>query len=1017
MALKECNFVQNIIADMVAQGWLYDPSVRLSVDSGLVAEDLCAWMATAYPIAWDFFVQRYGDEAQSVFVLKVRSILHEHGTLTALSHPFLLPGVKDPFLLMCASTDNVAHGVNRLRILTEVVYTPGGQQRLDMVLTVNGIPTATAECKFEAQQSVHAAIAQYQYDRVVDDACPSMLLSPVEGALAHFAVSDSLVYVSGCLRGSDTQFLPFNKGNDNRGGNPVNPLGYMTDYLWKDIWSPASWLDICRFFVKSASDNVLDGKGWIFPRYHQFDLVQKSLQSIRGDGVNRPHLVQHSAGSGKTKTIAWLADALAREKGEDGNYIYSSIIVLSDREVIDKQLQAQLERFSFAPNIVQCIDVQRRRKSSLLAEALSVGTRIIVCTIQTFKYLSDEIMSSSDGGGRYVILADEAHSSQSGATAIKARGVLHRLGRDPDADTGYDGQDAINGSLFDLMQSRANNGGRVAFFAFTATPRDETRELFGTRNVDDGAIVPFHVYSMRQAIDEGFILDVLKNYTTLDTYAQVVLNRPADAYNAASGSAQQIARWVKDHPDNIAYRARLIIGHYVGQIRPMLDGKAKAMVVTANRLAAVNMVHALHEQAASMKIKLRVMVAFSDTLNVNGKVYTESGVNMGLGVPPGSIADVFDDVGDILVVASKYRTGFDQPLLCGMYVDRELKDISAVQTLSRLNRSYLGKECVYVLDFVNKADDIIESFAPYYTASKLFGASDVTVVDNLRCSIESSDFLAPNAVQDIVRTWFNISGGESALEKDLVSQVDVVVLPILSEWSAINSRLMGMDAVNPAVELLRNRLDVLRKLRADMQSYIAAYQFFAQMYTYTDTGFESLYIALTHIVPRLHFPAIVEYSTVPGLSMYDYRLHNASYPTLALDEVQVELSPAYPVDEDVLTEDAQELLSVRPIDSHKDMSGLLEEFHRRFASLNNDQGISLDQTDMFVQVIARGVLSMGGDNISRDELLQRIHRMLSTSMMNFSLFCAHFLGSPENLAAFERMIATHSPVKLDVSDI
>ncbi|MCK5532924.1 MAG: type I restriction endonuclease subunit R, partial [Halopseudomonas aestusnigri] len=697
---KEALFQQDIITAMVAQGWLTGPASGYDRRTALYTEDFLGYFKDAWPERWEKFAKANPNNPEAVLVQKLVRELEQDGTLDVLRHGFKLPGVK---IEACSFKPD--HGMNpdtlkryqcnRLRVVPEVSYSPHYREgeynpRLDLVLFVNGIPVATLELKSEFKQSVENAKRQYRYDRPVKDPLtrkPEPLLSFKRGALVHFAVSQDEVAMTTKLAGKETFFLPFNLGSlDGGAGNPPAPNDsqYATGYLWQRLFQPDAWLKVLGRFLhlqKSVKEDI-DGKRvtketLIFPRYHQWEVVNTLIETTRAEGPGKRYLIQHSAGSGKSNSIAWTAHQLASLYDAEGQRLFNSVIVITDRTVLDKQLQDTIYQFEHAQGVVKCItrDIGSQSKSEQLAEALAEQTRIIIVTIQTFPFVLDEIQSRTTlAGHNFAVIADEAHSSQTGATARKLKEVL--AAEQIDGDENITAEDVLAATL--TARSRQEN---ISYFAFTATPKAKTLELFGRLPNPDqppsksNIPLAFHVYTMQQAIEEKFILDVLKSYTTYKMAWQLAqMNHLEDADVDSKQAKTRIAKWVRLHPYNIARKVEIIIEHFRTRVAHLLNGQAKAMVVTGSRKEAVRYKLAFDKYVREKNYKgIQAMVAFSGEVidhdnSPNG--FTENNMNPGL--KGREMRQAFDtNEYQVMLVANKFQTGFDQPKLCAMYVDKK----------------------------------------------------------------------------------------------------------------------------------------------------------------------------------------------------------------------------------------------------------------------------------------------------------------------------------------------------------
>ena len=699
-------------------------------EAGVDTADLFEFIGATQGSVWARLVDTaYGGDAgraQSGFVQRLASELDKRGTVDVLRR-----GVVDRNITIRLAYFRPAHGLtpelaalheaNVLSVTRQLPFDPAGGRTVDLGLFVNGVPVATAELKNPLTgQSVENAVAQYRSDR------PPSNRTLGRVGMAHFAVDPSSVMMTTRLAGARTRFLPFNRGCDLGAGNPPNPGGHRTAYVWEQVWSRDAWLDILGRFVhvERPAKGSRARPEVVFPRFHQWDAVRRLEADARQRGPGRSYLVQHSAGSGKSNSIAWLAHRLSSLHSDDDARVFHKVVVITDRVVLDRQLQDTISQFEHAIGVVRCrggwnacttptisqfehaIGVVQRidEDSAQLAEALAgEQARIIVTTLQKFPFIFDKIESLPERD--YAVIVDEAHSSQTGEAAKELRRALGSA--EPEIETGEDMEPAeVDALLAEAVAARGRQP-NLSFFAFTATPKGRTLELFGKVGTS-GRHEPFHLYPMRQAIEEGFICDVLAGYVTYNRYyhlEKAILDDPA--YDTAKARSA-LARFVTLHPDNLAQKAEIIVEHFRTKIARQITGKAKAMVVCSSRPHAVRMWRALQAYAADLGYDLGVLVAFSG--EVEG--LTESRAN---GFGESQTAAQFDtDQWQIMVVAEKFQTGFDQPKLAAMYVDKTLTGLAAVQTLSRLNRIHPDKSATFVMDFVNDAEEVGEAFAVYH---------------------------------------------------------------------------------------------------------------------------------------------------------------------------------------------------------------------------------------------------------------------------------------------------------------
>lgn len=704
---------------------------------------------------------------------------------------------------------------NQFAVTRQVRYStlnPG--EEIDMMITVNGLPLCTIELKntWTGQTAAVQGIHQYKYSR--DNNQPLLQFGR---CLVHFAVDTDEVYMTTKLQGKDTFFLPFNKGSNMGKGNPVDPHGHRTAYLWQEIFTKTSWASIIQHFMllEGKESDPLSKKFYIFPRYHQLDVVHKLISDVQQHGVGSTYLIQHSAGSGKSNSITWTAFQLIEVEDNHGHALFDSVIVVTDRRVLDRQLRDNIKSFSEVKNIIGAAF-----SSSDLKLALERGKRIVITTIQKFPHILQDIDDMSDK--RFAIIIDEAHSSQGGSAADKMNQVLGKLESSEEGEV--DAQDLILRAM-EARKMRQN----ASYFAFTATPKNATLERFGTRQAD-GSYKPFHLYSMKQAIEEGFILDVLANYTTYRSYYQLQKSIEDNPEFNTTKAQKRLKAFVERDPRTIQAKARIMLEHFMQQVyfKKLLKGKAKAMVATQSIESAIRYYQALKLILSKYDTPFKIIIAFSGKKMIDGIEYTEASLN---GFPDTATKEQFDhDDYRILVVANKYLTGFDQPKLTTMYVDKKLQGVLCVQALSRLNRSAdkYGKktENLFVLDFFNDSADIKSAFDPFYTATSLSGATDVNVLHDLKDALDDSG----------VYEW---------------SEVEIFNTKFFQSVSA--------DELSPIIDeaaiRFNNTLDLNEEQKADLKikakHFVKVYGQVAAVLTFENMFWEKLFWFLKFLIPKM----------------------------------------------------------------------------------------------------------------------------------------------------------------------
>ena len=799
----------------------------------LLPRTVLAFIQATQPKVWAKLQATHKEKLDGLLLAALCKVLDQRGSLDVLRHGFKFYGQTVRLAYFEPGNDlNPAvwdlFEKNHLTVVRQVRYDPSNNNELDLVLFLNGIPIVTAELKNPITgQKVGHAKKQYREDR--DPKAPIFRWQEgAKRALVHFAVDTDEVWMSTRLAGLSTWFLPFNRGDGHGKGNPAVENKHRTHYLWEEVWERSSLIDLVGRFIHLQTESGVDpntSKTWqkktlIFPRYHQMDCVRRLVTGARDKGAGTNFLVQHSAGSGKSNSIAWLAHRLASLHDEADHKVYDAVVVLTDRRVLDQQLQETIFQFEHKTGVVEKIN----KRSDQLAEALKGGVPIIISTIHKFGFIQDKIESLPDR--RYAIIVDEAHSSQSGEMAVTVKELLSdssvaaKLKEEGD-DLSTPDQLALRAALFRGPQPN------MSFFAFTATPKFKTLEMFGHKG-PDGKPAPFHLYSMRQAIEEKFILDVLKGYTTYSRFfklAKAIANDPDLDKRKASAA---LARFVNLHPTNIAQKTEIIIEHFRSCVLHLLGGKAKAMLVTGSRLQAVK-----YKQSFDAYIKDRgytdvaCLVAFSNEVKddkVLTVTYTEPQMNLGIKeteLPSKFASDAFN----VLIVANKYQTGFDQPLLCAMYVDKRLSGVQAVQTLSRLNRQRRGKETTFVLDFVNKRDDILESFQAYYEATTTAEEVDPQKLYELQHELDEFQVWTPSELDGFAQVFFKLRPDQKLTDH---AKLNAWLDPAVDRFKALGE---DGDARAEKQELFRGKLVAFRNL----------YGFIGQIVPFADPDLEKLY--------------------------------------------------------------------------------------------------------------------------------------------------------------------------------
>jgi type I restriction enzyme R subunit len=869
---QEISFESEVCTVLSSAGWLYDfgqDAQAYDRARALYPPDLLAWVQETQGDAWAALEKTHGAAAGTLLVDRVRKSLDDRGTLEVLRTGFELVGLKAPIRLaqfkpaMGMNEKLVAnYNANRLRVIRQVRYSEANQNSIDLVLFLNGLPIATVELKTDFTQSVEDAVAQYRFDRNPHPkgGKAEPLLTFPSGALVHFAVSNTEVMMATRLAGPATRFLPFNQGNDGGKGNPPSPFGHPTAYLWEEVWQRDSWLEILGRYLVTERDAKKKITAILFPRYHQLDATRKLVAQVREEGPGGKFLIQHSAGSGKTNSIAWTAHFLSELHDTQDKKVFDSVIVVSDRNVIDSQLQAALFDFQRTTGVVETITSESGSKSGQLAQALAGGKKIIVCTIQTFPFALQAVQElAATGGKRFAVIADEAHSSQTGEAAARLKQVLSPEDTEALADGG---EIDVEDLLVLQMAEKANPKG-VTYVAFTATPKAKTLQLFGRPKDpalpvgDKNLPTAFHVYSMRQAIEEGFILDVLKNYTPYKLAFKLASNGKdwEETEVEKSAALKGIMTWVKLHPYNISQKVKIVVEHFRATVAPLLEGKAKAMVVLASRKEAVRWKLAIDAYIKEKGYGLGTLVAFSGEVNdpdSSPEPLTETSPQLNPTLKGRDIRDAFKgEDHHLLLVANKFQTGFDQPLLCGMYVDRRLAGIQAVQTLSRLNRAHPGKDTTYVLDFANSGEDVLEAFKTYYKEAKLEGLTDPVLVLDLKAKLDGAGWYDDFEVDRVVKVLVN----PKSTQGDLIAAINPVADRLLKRFAAAKAaKLAAEDAGDEAAaKSASEEMATLVLFKGDLGAYIRLYTFLSQIFDYGNTAVEKRFLFYKPLERLLEF--------------------------------------------------------------------------------------------------------------------------------------------------------------------
>lgn len=953
---KESVFQNDIIRQMLENGWLLGKPENYDRKLALYGEDLLGFVKETQDSQWQKFRKLYPNNPEQKFLERVATQqnkadpnaadkeLRTFGTLGVLRHDLRDRGTR---FSLCQfkpehelNPDTLArYRKNRLRVVPELVYSPWATDehmahtgakakawRIDLVLFVNGLPVATLELKSEFKQAVQNAIRQYEATRLPVDPTtrkPEPLLTFKRGALVHFAVSQYEVFMTTRLAGKETFFLPFNRGTrDGGAGNevPEDETQYATAYLWNEVLQPDNLLSILARYIHLQIEEKEDWQGrkykketLIFPRYHQWDVVNRLIHAARHEGPGHKYLIQHSAGSGKSNSIAWSAHQLSSLYDAAGKKQFDSIIIVTDRTILDAQLQDTIYQFEHVDGVVGRINTKEGdgTKSEKLAAALESAQPIIIVTIQTFPFVLDAIEDNVSLKERcYAVIADEAHSSQTGSTARKLKEVLMIEAQNADEE------DLSADDILDAVVASRRNSPNLSYFAFTATPKTKTLELFGRLpNPDEvpsktNKPVAYHVYSMRQAIEEGFILDVLKNYTNYKVAYQLALRiQSADQEVESKKARVKLNQWVRLHDYNIAQKVQVIVEHFKEKVMGLLGGQAKAMVVTSSRKEAVRYKLGMDKYIAEKGYQsIHTMVAFSGEVSFSendpnsdgllGEKFTETSMNPNL--KRRDMRAAFDSSDyQVMIVANKFQTGFDQPKLCAMYVDKKLGGVECVQTLSRLNRTYPGKadSGTYVLDFFNEPQDILDAFQPYYQTAELADVSDPDLIFDLYDKLCAAGIFQWHEVTQFCENFLIKSKSNAALSN--------ICKPAVDRWkvrykSAFEAYKQARDMVNRAknsgdtvlianaensFKACKKEKDALEIFKKDLGTYVRFYEFMSQIVDYDNKDLEKLSLYARNLRPMLRDSLITEDDVdLNNVVLSHYRLSEIRRQDLELRE-------------------------------------------------------------------------------------------------------------------------------------
>lgn len=916
----ECELERHIVEQLAAAGWLVGKSSAYDAGRALYLEDVIGWIQESQPQAWEKLTKLNGTGTEVAVLDRLVKTLEskDAGTVVVLRDGFSIAGGGTLAMSQALPEDQrnetvlKRYAANRLRVVPQLRYSLDKTDEIDLSFFINGIAVATVELKTDFTQSVQAAMLQYRQDRPPRSASTGRLeplLAFKRGAVVHFAMSDSDIRMTTQLAGDSTFFLPFNRGNDGAAGNPPGELDaqgnptYPVSYLWRQVLQRDNWLRIFHRFVllekkeeKDATGKTFFKEALIFPRFHQWEAVIKMLDAVRLEGAGQPYLIQHSAGSGKTNTIAWTAHSLIRVRQPNGEPYFHSVIVVTDRTVLDKQLQEAITQIEHQTGVVKAIDREGSSmpKSQQLAQAMLDGTPIIVCTLQTFPYAQKLILAEKSlKDRRFAIIIDEAHSSTGGSTADDLRYVL--TGQSEEEWDKLTKEERLS-----VWQSSRQRPGNASYFAFTATPKHSTLSLFGrprkpgTPAAADNPPVPFHLYTMQQAIQEGFILDVLKNYTSYKVAFRIgsEFAKHADDRVDEKSAKRALAKWLSLHPTNIAQKVELIIEHFRMNVAMLLGGQAKAMVVTSSRAAAVKYHLALERYCQAKGYDgIQAMVAFSGEVP-NGEVqdskfpedHTFNEIKLNPGLKGREMRKAFNTQEyRVMIVANKFQTGFDQPKLVAMYLDKKISGVEAVQTLSRLNRTYPGKDKTFVIDFANEADEILAAFKTFYRDAQVSDVQDPNIVYDIKQRLDGMHLYEASEVEAF---------GAAVVDKNVTHQKLYALtqpttdrfngkLKLLNDaidkwdqaWRVAddNGDKQGMETADAQRAELTKQRDALMIFSESLSKFVRTYEYVAQLVEFGDPALEA-FASFARLLRKRLRGITPEQVDLAGLMLTHYRV-------------------------------------------------------------------------------------------------------------------------------------------------
>jgi len=1047
-AHHEIKFEEYVTQKLVEGGWVEGDPTKYDKERALYPEDVVSWVQSTQPEAWEKLTRLNGEGAGTVLLDRLVKELAAGtgGTAQVVRNGIQIAGAGRIKMSESAPEDKNNEKLidrykkNILRVVRQVKYCPTREWSIDLVLFINGIPVATIELKTDFTQSIDDAIEQYKKDRLPVDPNTKRkepLLTFKRGAVVHFAMSDSEIAMSTKLDGDGTFFLPFNKGNNGHAGNAVRADGeYPVAYFWEEVANWESWLRVFHSFVYVEKLEKVDKHGkphiketLIFPRYHQLEAVNRMIADVKANGPGQQYLNEHSAGSGKTNTIAWTAHDLIKLRYDDGKPYFNSVIVVTDRTVLDAQLQDAIGQIDANFGVVANIARSKGgdSKSNQLAVAMKSGAPIIVVTIQTFPFAMEAILTDRNLQEKnFAVIIDEAHTSQTGSNAQNLRAILAM-----DASVKIEDM-SVEELLLEIQKSRVRPS-NVSHFAFTATPKHSTMMLFGRAQdpsqpvSDDNPPVSFSRYTQRQAIEEGFILDVLQNYTPYKEAYRLGSHLEHDERVDKKLANRALARWKSLHPTNVHQKVEFIINHFMMTIHPLLEGEAKAMVVTSGRPQAVKYKMAFDKYIEKHGLQgVKALVAFSgkvtgdmlgddDPANPIGfdpeGEYTE--YNLNPGADSADLRNVFDQTQyNVMIVANKFQTGFNQPKLVAMYLDKRLSGVEAVQTLSRLNRTYPGKDTTYVIDFVNEPKVILDSFKDYDDGAEIEEVQDLDVVYDQKAKL---DELGIYNVTDLVKfkdargKFFMGKHKPSALHKKLYAATQRPTDVFNAQMNQLNETIkhwdqafdkakasndeMGMEYAESQRSEYSKQRELLNVFKSGLGKFVRTYNYIAQLVELADAELEN-FAAFAKLLARRLQGVPVEQIDLTGIVMTHFEIKEREF------DGEGEASPLNPVGSGIEEgRDREKEFLSQIIARMNDIFGDVSDQESRAHFTNHIVGLT--QTN---QVVKEQIEKNTKQQALNGDLPAEVNAAIVRAMTSHGELSRVLLQDPQSMSAFVSLV-------------